>query len=222
MVLLKKEINGKTFKTKFEFDDEHIKLVKIVLECLEGKMIDVLKGDEENTLTSISILDWFPIVCSGIQFNNSGGSYITFYNPTIMALTLRMALHAKEGPPVDVFTGKIQLSRDLRNFNDAFCFTLIHKMQHAINALKYAYPAITNWVGFLFNIININEKFINVGELSKSENFNPLIDRFTGLDRIQDEAPIEEELKILEETFGPPVNYWFREYSEFINDAIMK
>jgi hypothetical protein len=88
-------------------------------------------------------------------------------------------------------------------------------MQHAINALKYAYPALTNWKGFLFNIINVNE-------LLNAEDFDPTIDRLTELDRIQDKAPIEEELKTLEETFGSPIHTWFRGYSKFVKNVIMK
>ena len=132
-----------------------------------------------------------------------------------MALTLRIALNAKEGAPVDVFTGKIQLSRDLRNYNDAFCFALIHEIQHAINALKHAYPALTNWKGFLFNVINVDELF-------KSEDLNSTIDRLSELDRVQDESHIEEELKNLEDTFGASIHTWFKGYSEFVNDVIMK
>ncbi len=215
MLFLKKEVNSIALKTEFYFDDRHAKLVEDVLTCLKGKTVDVPTGDKTNSVIPISILEWFPVVCSKVMFDNSGGSYITFYNPTIMALTLRIAFHAKEGAPVDVFTGKIQLSRDLRNCNDAFCFALIHEMQHAINALKFAYPALTNWVGFLFNIINVNE-------LSESEDFNPTIDRLSKLDRVQDESPIEKELKNLEDIFGSSIHVWFKGYSEFVNDVIMK
>jgi hypothetical protein len=211
MIILKKEISGATLNTEFEFDDDHIKLVKDVLKCLEGKTTDVLNGEDENTLTPISILDWFPIVCSSIHFDNSGSSYITFFNPTIMALTLRIALQTKEEPPVDVFTGKIKLSKDLKNNNDAFCFALIHEMQHAINAMKYAYPALTNWEGFLFNIIKIEE-------LYTTEGFNSTIDRLTVLDRLQYGVSIEEELKILENTFGPAINTWREGYIKCINN----
>ncbi len=215
MIYLEKEVNSITLQTEFYFDDGHTKLVEDVLTCLKGKTVDVPTGDKANSVIPISILEWFPVVCSNVGFDNSGGSYTTFYNPTIMALTLRIALNAKEGTPVDVFTGKIKLSRELRNYNDAFCFALIHEIQHAINALKHAYPALTNWKGFLFNIINVDELF-------KSEDLNSTIDRLSELDRVQDESHIEEELKNLEDTFGSSIHTWFKGYSEFVNDVIMK
>ena len=54
---------------------------------------------------SISILEWFPIVCKKIMFDSSGGSYITFFNPTIMTFALRTSLKLSEYPPIDIFVG---------------------------------------------------------------------------------------------------------------------
>ncbi len=215
MVLLEKEVNGIALKTEFEFDDKHIELVKSVLNCLKGKTVGVPIGNEANEVIPISILEWLPVVCRRIMFDGSGGSYITFFNPTIMAHAMRLLLRANKPIAVDMFVGEIKVSRDVRNYNDAFCYVLVHEMQHAINALKYAYPALTNWKGFLFNIINVNE-------LLNAEDFDPTIDRLTELDKIQDEAPIEEGLKPLEETFGSPIHTWFRGYSKFVKDVIMK
>ena len=215
MVLLEKEVNGVTLKTEFVFDGEHIKLVKDVLKCLEGKAVDVNTGGEKNTLTSISILEWFPVVCSKVRLDNSGGSYTTFFNPTIMTLAMKLLLTASRLPPVDIFTGEIKLSRDVINHDDAFCYVLAHEMQHAVNALNFSYPALTNWKGFLLNVIKFEE-------LIKAEDFNPTIDRLMKLDRVQDESTMEEELMNLEDTFGSPVHVWFKGYSEFVNDVIMK
>jgi hypothetical protein len=215
MVLLKKEVNNITLKTAFDFDNSHTKLVDVILACLEDKTVDVPTGDEANSVVPISILEWFPVVCSKVMFDNSGGSYTPFFNPTIMTFAMKLLLTANRLPPVDVFIGEIQLSRELRNHNDAFCFALVHEIQHAINALKHAYPALTNWKGFLFNIIKIDELF-------KADDINRKIDRLTKLDRVQDESPIDEELKNLEGTFGPPVHAWFKGYSKFLNDVVMK
>ena len=215
MLLLEKKINNIVLTTEFYFDDRHSKLVENILVSLEGKTVDVPTGDETNSVIPISILEWFPVVCSKVIFDNSGGSYTTFFNPTIMTFVMKLLLTANRLPPDDVFTGEIQLSRELKNHNDAFCFALIHEIQHAINALKHAYPALTNWKGFLFNIIKINE-------LLKAKDLKHTIDRLTKLDRIQDESPIEEELKNLEGTFNSSVHMWFKGYSEFVNDVIMK
>jgi hypothetical protein len=215
VLLLEKKVNNIDLKTEFCFDDRHSKLVENILVCLEGKTVDVPTGDKANSVIPISILEWFPIVCSKVRLDNSGGSYTAFFNPTIMTFAMKLLLTADRLPPVDVFTGEIQLSRELRNHNDAFCFALIHEIQHAINALKHAYPALTNWKGFLFNIIKIEELF-------KAENLNHTIDRLTELDRVQDESPIEEELKNLEGTFGTSIHMWFTGYSNFVNDVIMK
>ena len=215
MLLLEKKINNIVLTTEFYFDDRHSKLVENILVSLEGKTVDVPTGDETNSVIPISILEWLPVVCSKVRFDNSGGSYITFFNPTIMTFAMKLLLTANRLPPVDIFTGEIHLSRELRNHNDAFCFALTHELQHAINALKHAYPALTNWKGFLFNIIKIDE-------LLKAEDLNHKIDRLTKLDRIQDESPIEDELNILEGTFGSSIHIWFNAYSEFVNDVIMK
>ncbi len=214
LVLLEKEIDGEVFKTKFEFDDEHTKLVKEILKCLKGKTVDVPIGDEANGVIPISILDWFPIVCSKVKFDTSGGSYITFFNPSIMALTLRALLELKL-PSIDAFAGNITISRDVINCDDAFRYTLAHEMQHAINALNFAYPALTNWDGFLLNTIQIKE-------VRTSPDFNPTIDRLTKLDRIQDEVSIEEELKTLEKTFDSPINTWYEGFKIFVNERCPK
>jgi len=215
VLLLEKKINNIVLTTEFYFDDRHSKLVENILVSLKGKTVDVPTGDETNSVIPISILEWLPVVCSKVRFDNSGGSYITFFNPTIMTFAMKLLLTANRLPPVDIFTGEIHLSRELRNHNDAFCFALTHELQHAINALKHAYPALTNWKGFLFNIIKIDE-------LLKAEDLNHKIDRLTKLDRIQDESPIEDELNILEGTFGSSIHIWFNAYSEFVNDVIMK
>lgn len=207
MILLEKEFKGLVIKTEFDFDDEHIKLVKDVLKCLEGKTVDVPKGDASSSVVPISILEWFPVVCKNVKFDSSAGSYTKFFNPTILALTLRTLSKACEGPPVDIFVGRIDLSRELRNYSEAFCFALAHEMQHAINALKYAYHALTNWEGFLLNTINVNE-------LLNAKDFEPTMDRLAELDTLQDESPIEEELKLLEKTFGPNIRIWHRDFAK--------
>lgn len=48
------------------------------------------------------------------------------------------------------------------------------------------------------------------------------IDSSTELDRTQDEDSIEEEIKLLEETFGSSVHAWFKGYIKFLNNVIMK
>ncbi|MGR3221246.1 MAG: hypothetical protein ACUZ8H_15735 [Candidatus Anammoxibacter sp.] len=219
MILLEKEVNGTTLKTEFYFDDRHIKLVKDVLECLEGKTVDVPTGNEENDLISISILDWLPVVCSKVRFDNSHGSYITIFNPAIMTLAMKLLLTVNRLPPAVIFIGEIHLSREVMNYNDAFRFVLVHEMQHTINALKYAYPATTNWKGFLFNIAKVHELLEPKGV---AESIEPTIERLAELDRGQDEVPIEEELKIYEKLFGASIHTWFRGYSKFLNDVVMK
>jgi hypothetical protein len=162
-------------------------------------------GNESNSLTSISILEWFPVVCNKVMFDGSGGSYITFFNPTVMTLAMKLLLKLSEPIPVDVFTGKIKLSRDVTDHNDAFRYTLAHEIQHAINALSFAYPALTNWKGFMFNIIKIDE-------VRNTNDFDQVTDRLRKVDMIQDEGSLEEQLEMLRKSFGSSINIWQQEY----------
>jgi len=75
MILLEKEVNGETFKTDFDFDDKHIGLARDVLKCIKGKTVDVPDPSKKGTMIQIHKLEWLPIVCKHVSFDNTYGHY---------------------------------------------------------------------------------------------------------------------------------------------------
>jgi hypothetical protein len=153
MITLKKEVNGKTFKTEFDFDNKHIGLVRDVLKCLEGKTFHVPDPtSKERAMIQIPILDWLPIVCKNVSFDNTYGHYFKGCNLAFHVVnmwecrnTILDGFHClsesqvdknyieriKKFANLDGSHRKITIARELKKSDDAFRFVLAHEIQHA-------------------------------------------------------------------------------------------
>jgi hypothetical protein len=197
MVILQKEINGEILKTEFEFDDHRIKLVKDVIKCLKDKTIDIPTEDQSYGEVKISILDWFPHICGKVKLDTTTGRFVQATRPAVLMLL------GEDELPENAFVGQIVLSRELLQCDDAFCYSLAHELQHAINTLKFVYLALRDWKWAKENIVKIHEEI-------------------TALDSILDGDSREEELEILSKTFGSSIYKWQEGYIKFIDDVMMK
>ncbi len=171
-------------------------------------------------LIQIPILEWLPVVCRGVSFDDAYGRYFGNINPIFHAFQvirpLRDIIPVISGGTLSEdeaiselatkFTGDhfgvIIIARELKQSDDAFRFALAHEIQHATNKLEVVYPALTNWKGFIFNILEIDES---------------LLDDFTEskiMDDILDKSTTKDELELLENTFGQSILTWYKAYEK--------
>jgi len=101
---------------------------------------------------------------------------------------------------------KITIARELKKSDDAFRFVLAHEIQHAINSLEMVYPALINWEGFIFNVLEI-EASEGIDDYQDSELLEDILDNNT----------TKDELELLVHTFGNIINTWYKGYKQLVD-----
>ncbi len=187
-------------------------------------------ASSERGMVQIPIHDWLPIVCKRVSFDSTNGRYFGEKNPLLQAFKATQPLHeAVELIPggllsvnevysdiltrtriEDGYAGDIIIARELKQSDGSFRFVLAHEIQHAINMLEIIYPALINWKGFIFNVLEIDE--LGLDDFTDSKIMDDALDRNT----------TKIEIETLEYTFGHPIHTWYKGYEKFVNDMEMK
>ncbi len=210
MIVLEKEINGAALKTTFELDEKFTLFAKDVLSCLEGKKVKVLK--DVNNVIEISILEWLPIVLSNVRFSDSRGKYVIPVN-FIQILSVLSLMRQQQSA---IFAGEIKINIELTNSDAAFKYVFAHELQHAIDQLYHAHYAVTDWQGFLHNVLRMPDMYKIEDDEEYIENFGKLVDQFYKIRKGVDIMPNNEKIRALKTTFGASIEDWHKSYIEFV------
>ncbi len=174
-------------------------------------------------LIQIPILEWLPIVCKKVFFDNTYGRYYSLIaNPITYAFDMwenkdkvrrHIALKKQDNEylkSINLFTdyhhsnmvaGEITLARELRQNKDAFRVVLAHEINHAIDNLEIVYPSITNWEGFCDNILELNTH--------TADDFSGFLFKKTMPDGVY-------RFDILEDYFGDSARTWYKGHEKFV------
>lgn len=170
----------------------------------------------------ISVLEWLPIACKRISFDNAYGRYsknsiFAFQLPLLIKemATIVERQHKSEEDlfsfstlaklhKTDSLAGEIEIAREFKKSDDGFRLLIAHEVMHAINNLQWIYPAMINYEGFLNNIVG-------------GSDFDQEHDVLLSLPDELLDSPIERtHLILLESMFGKIVYTWSKGYSKFV------
>lgn len=173
-------------------------------------------------LIKIPILEWLPVTCKRILFDNTHGRYSKktggLARVSIFTLILIQQASNKRNLKnkanwnkimdileIDDLGGEITIAREFKKSNNSFRFLIAHELLHAINSLESVYPAMLNYKGFLENI------YCEQGDALSSD-FN-----ISFMDEIIDGYDERLNLTTLKLYFGSSVNVWHNGYKEFVS-----
>ncbi len=180
-------------------------------------------ASSERGMVQIPILEWLPIVCKKVSFDNTYGKYYSLIaNPITYAFDMRenkdkvrrhIVLEKQDNEylkSINLFAnyhysnmvaGEITLTRELRQNKDAFRVVLAHEINHAIDNLEIVYPSITNWKGFCDNILEL--------DTHTTDDFSDVLFKKTMPDGVY-------RFDILEGYFGDSARTWYKGHEKFV------
>jgi hypothetical protein len=171
-------------------------------------------------LIEIPVLEWLPVTCQHVAFDTAFATYLTpSVHPIPYAFDMKMSMgnmhrhrdnlqeYIMSRTPFsgnsanEIYSGGIiTLNRELKQTEDAFRFVLAHELIHAIDKLEIVYPALTDWNGFCFNVLELDSNGIE--DLKDTLITERMIDSK------------DYELDILEGYFGNIIYIWHGGYEE--------